>query len=58
MNETPIALGILLLFITCFCVGFLLGGAKAGSNMQKQIIENNCGYHDPKTGEFTWGGLK
>jgi hypothetical protein len=25
---------------------------------KRQIIENNCGYHDPKTGEFTFGGLK
>lgn len=51
-------ISLLVTAMVFFSLGMGKGKDVKRQQIQKQIIENNCGYHDPKTGEFTFGGLK
>ena len=50
------------LFIIGAGIGILIGmpiGSLGGEEkIQKQAIENNCMYHEPKTGKLVWGSIK
>jgi hypothetical protein len=46
-----LAVSIVLTYTAGRIVGFNIGK----DSMQKQAVENNCGYYDAKTAEFKWG---